>query len=55
VSDDEREAIIMDAIDSSEARCDSYYVEADDPCDGLDGCEYCLRRAAKAVLRALDP
>jgi hypothetical protein len=50
---DEDITAVMDAIDSSEARCDRYYIERTDPCDGLDGCQDCLRRAAKAVLKAL--
>jgi hypothetical protein len=48
---------VMDAIDSSESRCRYFYNDDEnpEPCDGLDGCERCLRLAADAVLRVIEP
>jgi hypothetical protein len=55
VIDEANVVAVMDALDSSEARCPDFYryLDGPDTCDGLDGCPRCLRRAAKAVLKAL--
>ena len=53
----EKRAAIIDALDSSEARCPTFYkglTAADYLCDGLDGCQRCLERAADAVIKIIE-
>jgi hypothetical protein len=51
----ERIVAIMDAIDSSGARCPRFGGPEypGECCSGLDGCNDCLRLAAEAVVKAL--
>jgi hypothetical protein len=44
---------IAEAIATAE-RCPRFTPESGDPCDGLDGCEECLRLVAVAVLAELN-
>lgn len=50
MTDEER--AVVDAIRQAE-RCDDYYRERGEPCEGLNGCPECLAAAAAAVLEAI--
>lgn len=46
---------VIDALDSSEARCPRFYRHMAASCSGLDGCQECLELAADAVLKVAEP
>lgn len=50
---EERVARVKLALIRAE-RCEHFFAEDGDPCDGLEGCDRCLRIAAEDVLETLN-
>lgn len=54
MTDTEVTELVARTLEEAE-RCDAFVGTSDlEPCDGLEGCRYCLRNAAAEVLAVLD-